>query len=411
MYKIKKSKSGILPILFGLMVTFFLACSEDERLTYIDKNAPAPATVDASTVLVENFAGGSMLRYKLPKDENLLSVKAVYETAPGVVRETEASRYTDSLVLRGYGQAGKYSVRLYSIGKNDKVSEPATITVSPLASPIYDAFETLDLNGMFGGVLGKLDNPDKATITAVLSADNTHNGNFTLLRSYVLGNAKSSFAYLGLPNKEAEFSVYLKDRWGNRTDTKTFTLTPLFEQEIEKPWKAYNLPSDRTTPAEPSYLFEYLWDNRNASWIYWWATIIFPLPLTFTIDLGEHVVLSRIVLHHPYDLPWFAQYTPKFYELWVSDLDAPGDDLFGGDWTHIATMESVIPSGKETPTKEDNDYAIYDGENMFILPTDEIQDPYVPCKYLRFRILKVWDQNRTETTVAIGELDLFGKVL
>ena len=156
----------------------------------------------------------------------------------------------------------------------------------------------------------------------------------------------------------------------------------------------------------------YLWDKRNLTWYYWWASMHnLPLPISFTINLGQRVVLSRFVLHHPYNLPWNWPGLPKFYELWVSDLDKPGDDLFGGDWTRIAQMESVIPSGQETPTADDNNYAVFDGENMFIEPTDEIPNPYIPCKFLRVRILNVWELNLPSASIIIGEIDLYGQKL
>ena len=408
----KIRKSGILPMLFGLMTTFFLACSEEERSALWDKNAPTPAAIDVKTVQVENYAGKSVLRYQVPKDVNLLSVKAVYETAPGVVRETIASRYVDSLVLEGYGRGGDYTVQLYSIGTNGKESAAVNKTVSPLASPIYAAFETLDVQGMFGGVLGTLENPDKVLITAVLTADTAHVGKQIFLRSFVLGTAKPSFNYLGLRDVETEFSVYLKDRWGNRTDTKTFTCTPIFEEEIDKgaPWLRYTLPSDRYESVEGErYIFENIWDKKNASWNYYYISNIKPLPCSLTINLNQRVTLSRLVFYHGFDWACIPQYTPKNFELWLSDVDTPGNDFYGGDWQLIARLEGTLFSND--PTQDEENRARWEGETFYILPTDEIPNPYIEGKYLRIRFLTVGDEDITETGIRIGEIDLFGKII
>ncbi len=404
---------GFVPVMLVLVITLF-ACSEEERLTYLDQDAPAPVAVDINTVQVENFPGISVLRYQLPKDDNLLSVKAVYQTAPGMMCEAKASRYVDSLLLEGYAQAGDYQVQLYSVGKNGKESQAVNITVSPLASPIYEAIQSLELQDMFGGIRGKFENPSNALLTVVLSADTAHTGNQTWLRSFVLGNTNPSFAYLGLSDEETEFSVYVKDRWGNKSEARTFTCTPMLEEPIDKQyWSKYELESDETGAREsPRYRFECIWDGITVGdWNYFFISYDKPLPRTFTIKLGQRVRLSRFVMHHAYNFPYERSFTPKKIELYVSDSDAPGDDLFGGDWQLIAQLESTIPSGLAEPTQEDKDHARFDGENMFIESTDEIPNPYVPAKYLRVRVLKNWDEDLTEASIAIGEIDLFGQVL
>ena len=412
MYKIKKSKSGILPVIIGLMATFFFACSEEERLIYIDKNAPAPATIDADSIKVENYAGGAILRYQLPNDDNLLSVKAVYETAPGVVREAKASRYADSLRLEGYARAGVYPVQLYSVGKNGKESAAVQVNVSPLSSPIYDAFETLDLNGMFGGVRGKFKNPDNALMSLVLSGDTTHTGNQTYLRTFVRAGREPSFEFLGkMREMETEFSVYLKDRWGNRTDARTFTCIPFLEDEFDKGlWRKYDLPSDNTVHYT-TYRFETLWDGKNSDWLYFYVgASIIPLPTTWTIDLGQRVRLGRMVIYQAYNFPYNPSSAPKKIELWVSDSNRPGDDLEGGDWQLIARLESILPSGQEVATADDKSQGIYDGENMFIEPTEEIPNPYIPFRFLRIRTMKVYDLYRESANICLGEIDLFGSI-
>jgi len=244
-----------------------------------------------------------------------------------------------------------------------------------------------------------------------LSADTTHTGNPIWLRSFILESKNPVFYYLGLKNEETEFSVYLKDRWGNRTDAKIFTRTPMFEEELDKNlWRKYTLPSDKFDHYE-HFRFEMLWDKMNSPDNHFWLSLRVLLPVTFTIDLGQSVKLSRFVMYHAYNEPYTTYRVPKKMELWVSDLYAPGDDLFGGDWQLIARLESTTFSGQETATDEDKLRAIWEGENMFIEPTDEIADPYVSFRFLRIRVLQMWDKDVTDPHICIGEIDHFGQAI
>ena len=58
-----------------------VSCKEEGRLDHIDMSAPAPEQV--YDVTVKPTPGGAILKYKMPKDENLLYVKAVYQIETG----------------------------------------------------------------------------------------------------------------------------------------------------------------------------------------------------------------------------------------------------------------------------------------------------------------------------------------
>jgi hypothetical protein len=113
--------------MFIIIHLLLFSCREDGRIDHIDGNAPAPAQV--SDVTVRGTPGGAVLKYKLPKDENLLYVQAIYETQPGVQRKAKSS--CDSLVLEGYGDTQEYDIMLYSVGRNEKMSEPLTVPIKP----------------------------------------------------------------------------------------------------------------------------------------------------------------------------------------------------------------------------------------------------------------------------------------
>ncbi|MDR1524197.1 MAG: DUF4959 domain-containing protein [Tannerella sp.] len=394
----------------------FIACEEEKKLVYYDESAPAPVAIDAGTVTVENSAGKSVLRYEIPIDDNLLFVKAEYESAPGVARQAKSSRYTDTLALEGFAAAGDYQIKLFSVGKNEKESQPVTVTVSPLTPPVLEAYPSLDVIATFGGIEGSFSNLSKQPLKAVLMIDSTGNG-LEFLQSFMIDNPKAKFTVRNLPAKAMRFSVYMKDRWGNKTEAKEYVLTPMFEERLDKTiWKEFKLPSDFQNSLEnnyPGYRFTGLFSDIICPWNGWTDNFIpdiSSLPSTFTIDLGAEAKLSRINL-----VPWWARlYTdyPREFEVYGTASRNPGDDLSaGGDWTLIGKFTSWKPSGDDplVVTADDQNYAWPGGENFDIISTDEQPDPYFTVRMVRFKILKTW--SGSTNFYSIDELTLWGQIV
>src|SRR3546814_8490330 len=68
------------------------------------------------------------------------------------------------------------------------------------------------------------------------------------------------FSARGFESKPTVFGVFVEDRWGNVSDTLVSELTPLFEEEIPKPFQKYVLPTDNTALYSSSVPMENLWD-------------------------------------------------------------------------------------------------------------------------------------------------------
>jgi hypothetical protein len=405
----------IFSVIFILGCLLAVSCKEDLQNDHLDSNAPAPASINRNDITHKNLAGGAVIRYKLPKDENLLYVQAEYETAPGIVREVKASRYADSLMVEGFGSAGTYNVNLYTVGKNEKKSEPVVYQISPEPAPVEAAFETLTLVTTFGGVRGNFQNDAGTPLTVVLSADTTGTGIFTQLRAYTLSDQKASFVYLDMDSIITTFRVYLKDRWGNRTEYREFVIQPMFEELVPKnTWEKWTMPSDFDTPAESetTYGAANLWDgisNLPNSNILATSNAGPSFPYTITIRLGTTVMISRIQMHHRMNYE-FTGKTPRKIEFWGSDSDSPGDDLLlSGDWFCLGRFESKIPSSSASPNAEDKTYANGEGERFLLEPTDDTPDAYRSVKYIRLRPLEVWDGSLAGQII-IAEIDLYGQL-
>jgi len=405
---------GILLIIFILMKLFF-SCQESSNMIYYDKDAPAPVLIDASTVSVENQAGKSVLSYVVPHDDNLLYVKAIYESSPGVERQAHSSRFVDTLALEGFANSGDYAVKLYTVGKNEKESGPVNVTVSPLVPPIVEAFPSLNMISTFGGVEGSFTNTHKAPLKAVLMADTANTGEPVFIQSFVIDNPNAIFTIRGLESKPIKFYVYLMDRWGNKSETKEYDLTPLFEQKLDKElWKEYKLPSDFQNSLENNYwgyVFAGLFSNYvcpQGGWNGNFIPEIRPLPSYFTIDLGVTAKISRMNL-----IPWWTwiySYYPRDFEVYGSAIPNPGDDLNGSEWKLLGKFQSYKPSGDDpgVVTAEDNAFAWPGGENFDVKPSELQPDPYFPVRVIRFKITRLWNNG---DQYSIDELSIWGEIV
>lgn len=402
-------------LLLTVMLKIFFACQESTSLVYYDKNAPAPVAIDKNSVTIENLPGKSVLRYVVPYDENLLSVKAVFEPAPGVVREAHSSRFVDTLALEGFSEAGDYTVKIYSIGKNKKESNPVTVTVSPKVPPIVEAFPSLNMIATFGGVEGSFKNESKTPIKAVLMADTANTGEPVFLQSYVFDNPNAVFTLRDLASKPIKFFVYLMDRWGNMSPTKEYELTPLFEERLDKTiWKENKLPSDFQNTLENNYWgyqFQGLFNDYicpQGGWDGNFIPEVRPLPSLFTIDLGVTAKISRFNF-----VPWwqwvYSNY-PRHFEVWGSSIPNPGDDLTGDEWKILGEFHSYKPSGEDPGAVTNADYNFIwpNGENFDVKPSELQPDPYFPVRIIRFKILQNWNNG---DQYSIDELSIWGEII
>lgn len=389
-------KKSIYLIAGMMLFVLFQQCKRDDRLDHIDENAPAPAQV--SNIKSISTLGGAILTYKIPSDPNLSYVKAVYEIQPGVFREGKSSYYTDSLKLEGFGDTNEYKVKLYSVGKNEKASEPLEVTIKPLIPPVISAFEDLTMEAGFGGVKIRFKNKLEANIAIVLQGDTTGSGTILPIQTFYTKTPAGSFSVRGMSSTEKKFSVYLKDRWNNKSPALVKSFTPLFEQKVPKPFATVKLPTDEWEPVEPNYPMERLWDNDINSIFASRHTTV--LPQWFTLDLGKTVILSRMKMNQRAPEYTYTGANVKSFEIYSSNN--PNSDGSFGNWKLLGSFKSFKPSGLPmgTVTQEDINYAYTQGEDFEF---DGLQQGY---RYIRFKSLETYGGG---AQVTIAELNFWGK--
>lgn len=370
------------------MLVCWWGCKRQGVVLQIDSSAPAPAPV--TDIQATSTPGGADITYKLPADTNLLYVEAQYTVNHGVQRRTKASLYRDTLKLNGFGDTLEHEVKVYSVGRNNKKSDPITVKVTPLTPPVISVFRNLTLEATFGGAAVTFQNPSQKPLAIVLLHDTTGHNTWGEAKTYYTQAVSGFFAARGFDSIPTKFAVYVRDRWDNRSDTMYKTLKPLYEELLDKSkFKEVHLPTDNykghtwsgLTPRDEPFLWNNIWNDHND--VFHTIPGKSAIPEWFTFDLGAPYTLSRFKLFSREGSSGaYIGGDPEVFEIWGSN--DPDKDGGWDNWTLLGHFTAVKPSGPGPVTSEDIQYAVVNG-------ADYTFQPGLPAmRYLRFKTLKTW---------------------
>jgi hypothetical protein len=391
-------KLNIKNIIAGCLITgvaCFIACKQD-KLEPAVKDSKAPGPV--SGLIVKNISGAAVISFTPPADEDLLYVRASYKTRSGVIHETKVSKYNRELTVDGFPDTLAYDINIYAVDKSENASEPVTITVHP-GRPVFQLVrDSLTYAADFGGINVKYKNVSETSIAVVLLT-NDSTGNFVPVNTAYTKLKQGDFSTRNLKAVDTKFGIYIRDRWGNKSDTLLFHLTPLFEEQLDRT-KIHPivLPTDAQVGPQYGGGVEKLFDgNTTNAGGYYHTGDDSKMPQWFSFDLGVQAKLSR--------LSWFMRegffydlHNPRVVEIWGTNAPA-SDGSFTG-WTLLASHTQVKPSGLPAGQNSQADIdAATAGENVSF-PLDA---PKV--RYLRFKTLKNWSNG---TYVNFNEIMIWG---
>ncbi len=400
-----KTSSNKYPCLSVLIAALFLlaGCKED-LIIPLEKNSNPPDQV--SNITVENQPGKAKVTYVLPRNQDLLYIKAVYEIRPGVVREVKSSYYGNTMELDGFADTNEHEVKLYSVNRSETASQPVLVTVKPLENPIWEVLKSVKILPDFAGVRITAKNPNQANVALeIIKKDSL--GKWVPYPPFIYSSQSSiSYTSRGLDTFAKQFGVTVRDRFLNYTDTLFTTINPLFEEALSKSlFSEVRLPGDakiqKVTPGIPL-----LWDG-DVSWAgsNRMLTDMADLnPQWITIDLGQLAKLSRIKIWNYAEFMSNGQHQfyyrgqLRFFEIWGSV--SPNPDGSWDSWVRLGSFENIKPSGSPygTTTQEDWSKAVPGFDYDF--------DPNAPkVRYLRFKSLQNW---MGTTWFEIKEISLYG---
>ncbi|TYP87809.1 uncharacterized protein DUF5126 [Sphingobacterium allocomposti] len=387
-------------VTYLLLLCLWTGCSEELREATLYNGTP-PGRV--SNVQVENLPGGAKISYTLPRDQDLLYVKATYVLPSGREMEVKSSYYNNSLVVEGFADENPHVIKLYSVNRSEVESEPVEVTVEPLENPIWATYRSMEAIAAFGGIRVMAENENEKDLTIMVMIDSL--GEWVPALDNIYTSAKNIDRTIrGLDTIPQEFALTVRDRYMNFTDTLVVKITPLYETALPKSrYAAVVLPGDVGQGYQSTGLAR-MWDGDIINWpniSMTDASVREPQWVTF--DTGVLAQMSRIVI---WDYPEYTNSGRLYYfggnlrnfEIWGSDN--PPSDGSWNNWHLLGTFQSVKVSGLPVGQQSDEDYQL---ANAGLSYDFDVAAPRV--RYLRIRSTRNWEGS---TFMAIAEVQVYG---
>lgn len=378
-----------------------LSCKEDELNHPADGDATVPGVV--TNVSVENLDGKARITYRLPNDKNLLYVKAVYKLPNGTNFEAKSSYYKDTVVVEGFADTKEHEVLLYSVSRSEVSSAPLVVKVKPLEAPFRKVFSSIKVINAFGGYNLNATNPSKDNVSILVMRRNA-------FKQFEVDNFKSIFTrsdqiiskIRGLDTLNQELAIFVKDKWGNSSDTLYQAIKPIFEAKLDPTkFRALVLPGDAPQVTNGARL-EFAWDGKLG-----WPNTSFTdqfvggtNPHIVTFDTGVSAKLSRVWIRpFPEGSRYYFLSTMKRFEIYGSSNPNLNGAL-DGSWILLGSYEVIKPSG--LPLGNDNAEDQATAAAGFSWEVD-INAPKV--RYIRVRCLENWAGG---TAQSMNEIEVYG---
>jgi hypothetical protein len=270
---------------------------------------------------------------------------------------------------------------------------------------------TIVISPDFGGVNISTLNPDKASVGFVLITPNNITKGLEVVDQHYTDLDSINYSLRGYQSVPTKFGVYVVDKFGNISDTVFATITPLFEQMLNKSlFSEYRLPTD--SPIGYGWEVPGLWNGKVDNYTNGWHTNPgAPGPLQCTFGLGVSAKLSRFIMWERPDQYVWGHGNPKDFSVWGSNVISPKDALLPqsatvgavvGDWINLGNYHYPDPpSGLAPGSTNSADAAFVMAGVNFNLP------PNSPAtRYFRLLVHRTWSGG---DFAHVMELSLYGQ--
>jgi hypothetical protein len=265
---------------------------------------------------------------------------------------------------------------------------------------VFSIGESLRLAEDFGGLNASWDNPSKANISVFIMTKDK-NDEYMELGVFYSSAANGTGIVRGMDTIPISGIAYAQDRWNNKSEPKSFTLTPIYEAQFNREnFKSVRLTNDPAVV--DGYTVETIFDgNKNGDPCYS-SEAGSPMPQWLTFDLGVSGKLSRIRIYQrtgENNAYLFGEGNIREFEIWGC-LKEPSRSGDWKEWTLLSKCVSEKPSGLPFPEYSNDDLARAENGEDFIIPIDSPQ-----VRYLRIRVNRTWANG---SNFQIGEIEVFG---
>lgn len=362
----------------------FLTGCEEEVKTPIFQDPDAPGAITSLEVL--NLPGAAIISYQLPRDEDLLYVKAEYTLANGQKVEAKSSNFLSSIKVEGFGDTDEKEVTLYAVDRSENVSPAVVVKVHPETPDVKSVQSTIEMIADFGGVLYRWKNANNASLSFMILATDS-SGTLSEVETVYSAVTDGQYTVRGFMPDEKEFGIVVRDRWDNYSDTAKIKVTPLFEEELDKNlFEKITLDNDHDWSAWEGR-FEYAYDGNNTTFNHTWAGT--GWPQYWTIDLGIVARLSRINIVQRQTF-FYRHGNLRLFDVWGTK-EIPDQDGNLGNWYPLRVAASpynngcvsIRPSEQGGTAAEDQEHFENGDEFSFTLDDPEV-------RYIRIVVNETW---------------------
>lgn len=396
---------NIFEIRKGVVALFVCAacfsCSDNTELGLPAKDNIPPTQPEVTKI--RNTNGGAIIHYKVPTDEDLSYVEAIY-IINGKQYITKSSVHVDSITVQGFGKEGEYSIDLKSVDMSRNESAPLSVKISPKKSPVELIYETLNVQTAFGGIQINWKNPTEANvIVSVYYKDEI--GDWVSLDNFYSSTKQGKGTVRGLDTTPKLFGVKVRDRWDNYSEILESENAPYFEEEIDRSkFKALPLKFPNDGVLHGASRLEYLWDGSADLSRSYFTDQSQSMNDIASFDMGQVAKLSRFKLWQltsgngwfykqsnlkNYDIYGCTEITAKMYETGTWD-----------GWTLLCSADCYKPTGEGPVTNEDIEYIKQGDEHEIGLDAPAV-------RYIRIHMKTPWENTGQR---AIGDIKFWGEV-
>ncbi|PWV47679.1 DUF4959 domain-containing protein [Chitinophaga sp. S165] len=389
-----KAKYNITALLVIALTTVTIsACNKDDvyrQPNASGKDKPGPVT----NVKVTNYNGAAVVKYDLPNDQDLLYVVANYDIREGVSRQIKSSYFFDTLRLEGFHDARDYTVTLKAVTRSNIASDPVTVTVHP-DTPYYALIrKSLKIGADYGGINIQASNIGKNAVAINTLTVDPVTGNFAIANENYTSLAAINYSLRGYKPEATKFGVYVSDRYGNISDTMVVTVTPGYEEALnKKDFFPYLMPSDAVIGyggvVQNMFDGNITEDNSANAW-------------QTTIGTSQRLMQCSFGIGKSYTLTHFMMYfrdyganNPKNFTVYGSNVENPADATTPGgvpqgtqtgDWVCLGNFRVPDPpSGLPQGQTNAADRAYVNNGIDFSMPAG-----IPPVKYIRIVVKDTW---------------------
>lgn len=363
----------------------FISSCDEKKMEPITSSLGKPGI--PSEVKVEPIAGGAVISYSIPNNEDILGVKAVYQLADGKTREAMSSLFNDQIKIEGYIDKEEKSATLYAINRAMVLSDPVEINFTPLESAISKVSKSVRIIPDFGGAQYTWTNEDRASLTLeALTTDST--GIMTAMKILTTASANGIYNLRGYDTDPRWFGAILRDNFGNVTDTifptntdgEKIRLSPMYEQKLDKKlFRFLYLNNDQSFNHFGANENDMIDDNPDS----FGHSSNGSLPATTSIDLGVKAKLSRVVILQRNN-EFYGWGNPRTFDIYGTNKE-PDKSGNWDEWSHLRNCEIIKPSGLPLGDRSEEDIETAKNGHDFTFDLEQ-----EPLRYVRLKFTSIW---------------------